>query len=61
MGQVTDKSHGVRQGHGALRFAQIQLARGGVQGRKQLVSGISPGFHQSIEQGGFARVGIANQ
>ena len=59
--QVTDKTHRIRQGHGAVGLTQIQLAGRRVQRGKQLVGGICARFDQCIEQGGLARVGVAHQ
>ena len=59
--QVTDKTHRVRQGHGAIGLTQVQLAGCRVQRGKQLVGGVRPRFDQCVEQGGLTRVGVAHQ
>ena len=41
--------------------AQIQLARGGVEGGEQLIGGVGPGFDQGIEQGGLTRIRVAHE
>ena len=57
--QLADKSHRVRQQHGA-GVGYLQGAGGGVQGVEQAVIGgdVRPG--EAVEQGGLARVGIAH-
>ena len=49
--QFLDETHRVRQGHRAPHFAQVQLARRGVQGGKQLIGGIDFTAGQAVEQG----------
>ncbi len=61
MGQVTDETHGIRQGHRAPGFAQIQLTGGGVERGKQLIGSIGPGFDQPVEQRRFARIGVTHE
>ena len=61
MWQVPDEAHRVRQRHRAARLAQIQLPGAGIERGEQLVSRIGPGFHQRIEEGRFAGVGITDE
>ena len=39
----------------------MHLARGGVESGEQLIGSVSARFGQQIEQGGFARIGVAHQ
>ena len=57
---MTDKPYGIRQ-YGFPHICDIDTAQRRVQGRKQLVCGIHPGFSNLIEKGGFTGVGISHQ
>ena len=59
--QVADEPHGVAERNRALRFAQPQGPRGGVQRRKQLVGRVGARFDHAIKKRRFASVGVAHQ
>ncbi|MNY39740.1 hypothetical protein D3C86_1744420 [compost metagenome] len=60
VGQVLDEADRVRdQGH--LAIGQHQAPRGGVQGGEEPVLGEHRGPGQGVEEGGLARVGVADQ
>ena len=60
MRQVPYEAYRIRQRHRTRCRTQIQLPGGGVQGSKQLVCGIGTRFDQCVEQGGLARIRVAD-
>ena len=59
MGQLTDKTHGIGKNHIQI-VRNLQLTGRGIQGIKEPVVGGNARAGQLIEQGGFARVGVAH-
>ena len=63
-GQFVDEADGVGEDDGAgnLGFGvgDGEAATGGVEGGEELVGGVDGGVGEDIEQGGFARVGVAD-
>ena len=58
--EFADEPHGVGQQHPAA-VRQGQPPEGGVQGRKELIGLEYPRLGQAVEQGGLARVRVADQ
>ena len=61
VGQVTNEAYRIRQGYRTLDVLEVELTSGGVKRSEELVCRKGSGFHQSVEQGGLARVGVAHQ
>ena len=60
MGQITNEADRIRNDDIAGTF-DPQLARGGIERRKQLVGGINTGMGQCVEQRRLAGIGVAHQ
>ena len=61
MGQIANKSDGVRQRNGSGSITQVKLTGRCVERREELVGGVSAGFHERIEQGRLACIGVTDQ
>ena len=59
-GQLLDETHRVGQGDFAAAV-QFEAARGGVQRGEELVVGQHVRIRETVQQAGFARVGVARQ
>ena len=55
--QMTDKPYGIRQ-HGFTDVRYVYTAQRWVQGRKQLIRCVNPGFGDLVEQGGLDRKSV---
>ena len=59
MRQAADKAHGIDQQH-LPPVGKAQRPGGGVQGGEKFILRQHAGLRQGVEEGGFARVGIAH-